>query len=372
MAYTRTPIGSCGCASIPTNATGILESFGKFVETLGPGLACYCCCGGQVYLVHNNIRQLENKTATIDRDQVSLTITTQVQYQIPTASSKTAFYELSDPTSQINSYVDNCLRSYVPRHTSEELFQTKDTASAEVQKHLSDTMSKYGYTIVSVLLTHIALPANVQAAMNARAEQRLLRLAATETAEAARITMVTRSEAEARQMVLMAESKAKEMSILATARIEVDRAKGTGIAQQRAEIASGLERASMAIGSKMGMSGREAMRWVFASQYLEAITTMGSSNKSTMLYPMATSPNDVMRTVMAFGPDVERRLPASHAPLDSLTHTRPERWSLSAVAGLVRVVPGYAPTAPRHPTLEDDEHQDRTGPQPKRRHGWLA
>src|SRR4051812_4541533 len=103
----------CCCACVETNTTGLLERFGKFIEPLQPGCSFFCCCWESVYSVPNNIQQIENNTDTKTKDDVNIRLVTAVQYEIPAAQSRTAFYSLQTPTKQIESYIDNCIRSHV-------------------------------------------------------------------------------------------------------------------------------------------------------------------------------------------------------------------------------------------------------------------
>jgi len=290
-------IGSCGCASIPTNSTGILARFGEITKTLTPGLACYCCCCDTVHLVDNGVQQIENKTTTIDSNQVSITIVTEVQYQVTSDQSQTAFTRLRNPQSQMKSWIDNCLRSYVTEHSIQQLFRTKDNLSDEVRKKLTETMQAYGYTIIAVLLTRIILPENIQAAMNARIEQQLLKEAQAETSERQRIATVVQSEADARQKVLMANAESERMLIVAKADAEVQRLRGVGIANERAEIVRGLETACAGIGNKLGLGMESAMQYVLATQQLDALTKIGSKSNSIMI-PYPTNGTELLRNTM--------------------------------------------------------------------------
>ena len=214
-------IGSCGCASIPTNSTGIITRFQEVVKTVGPGLACYCCCSDEVYVMSNKIRQLENKTTTIDKDQVAVTIVTEVQYQVTSDHTQLAFTQLRNPGAQMKSWIDNCLRSYATGHSIQQLFQSTNEAGDHIQDALQKTMSGYGYTIIKVLVTSILVPEAIRAAMNSRTEQSLLRVAQEQTSERNKIATTVQAEADATQMIRLAEAESRKKMILAQADAEV-------------------------------------------------------------------------------------------------------------------------------------------------------
>lgn len=294
----RHEVGSCGCVSIPSNTTGILERFGRFIEPLMPGLTCYCCCTDTVYLVRNNIQQLENKTNTKTDDDVNITLVTAVQYQISSANSRTAFYSLEAPRRQIEAYIDNTIRSCVPKLTLDQLFASKDDVSNAVKSELSHVMKNYGYDIINTLITDIILPANILAAMNSKNENLQLKLATIEKSEANKIAVVANADAKAKEMMLMADSESKKMVMMAGAQAEADRLKGVGIAQQRMEIAKGLEQSSSVIGEKLKISPVDSMNYVIVTQQQDMLREIGAKNKSTLLVPYSTNPADIMRNTL--------------------------------------------------------------------------
>ena len=59
------------------------------------------------------------------------------------------------PESQIKSYIEDALRSSVPKLTLDELFEKKDEIALEVQKQVAEEMSTYGYIIVKTLITKV-------------------------------------------------------------------------------------------------------------------------------------------------------------------------------------------------------------------------
>ena len=55
------------------------------------------------------------------------------------------------PESQIKSYIEDALRSSVPKLTLDELFEKKDEIALEVQHQVAEEMTTYGYIIVKNL-----------------------------------------------------------------------------------------------------------------------------------------------------------------------------------------------------------------------------
>merc|ERR1719261_1900387 len=124
-----------------------------------------------------------------------------------------AYYRLSNPALQIQSYVEDTVRSELPRKTLDEAYEAKDDVAVAVKEALQHEMKQYGYEVVQTLVT------DLQPDMNEISAQRRMRLAAQEKAEAEKIIIVKRSEAEA------------EAKYLA----------GVGVARQRKAIVDGLK-----------------------------------------------------------------------------------------------------------------------------------
>ena len=108
-----------------------------------------------------------------------------------------AYYKLMRPEAQIKSYIEDALRSSVPKLTLDELFEKKDEIALEVQKQVAEEMSTYGYIIVKTLITKVEPDAEVKQSMNEINAAQRKRVAAQELAEADKIKIVTAASAEA-------------------------------------------------------------------------------------------------------------------------------------------------------------------------------
>jgi len=298
MASIAVPTGSCGCVSIPSNATGILTHFGEFSKLLVGGLSCYCCCSDNVVLVFNNVKQWKVNTSTITRDNVNVRIETDIIYHIARADSWKAYSTLANAEAHFASLVENSIRAHATTHAWGELYSKRDELSDLVRGNLLKEASDRGFTIERVVVVGVHLPPDLTAAMNTKATNEQLRFAAVDRAEAERLTTVANARAEAERAMLLAEAKAQQMRLAAAAQADVDRLKGKGIADQRLEIARGIEQAATTLGEKMKMDPAEASQLVFTAQYLETLREMGANDRATVLFPYAASVGDIPRAIM--------------------------------------------------------------------------
>jgi regulator of protease activity HflC (stomatin/prohibitin superfamily) len=141
-------------------------------------------------------------------------------------------------------------------------------------------MDSYGYDIVKALVTDIDPDPEVKRAMNRINAAEREKLAAAYEAEAEKIKIVAKAEAEAENKKLQ----------------------GKGIADQRREIALGLEE-SVDVLRKVGIDSQEASALLVIVQHYDTLLAMGeSSQNSLVLLPNspATASNLMQEMVTAF------------------------------------------------------------------------
>ena len=154
---------------------------------------------------------------TKTKDNVFVQVAVAVQYRVRIESAYDAYYRLSDPRHQIQSYVFDVVRSTVPRMELDSAFESKDDIASAVLHQLEEVMKSYGYQIMNTLVTDIMPDAKVKASMNEINASKRLKEAASHKAEADKIQMIKAAEAEA---------EAKYLS-------------GLGVARQRKAIVQG-------------------------------------------------------------------------------------------------------------------------------------
>ena len=89
-----------------------------------------------------------------------------VQYRVLVDGAYDAYYRLTDPRNQIQSYVFDVVRSTVPRMDLDEAFVSKDEVGGAVLAQLRDVMKDYGYEIKNTLVTDLSPDNRVKASMN--------------------------------------------------------------------------------------------------------------------------------------------------------------------------------------------------------------
>jgi regulator of protease activity HflC (stomatin/prohibitin superfamily) len=265
---------------VRTYSAGVVERFGKFNRVARPGLQFLLPWCETVRLVDLQVRQAVVNVETKTKDNVFVTIPVSVQYQVVEAKVFDAYYKLSNPQSQIESYVFNSILGHVPTLTLDEAFEQMQQISGAVKRDLDEVMDNFGYNILRALVTDIVPDAKVKAAMNDINAAQREQIAAQARGEADKILKVKQAEAEA-------ESKALQ---------------GDGTARQRQAIIKGLQQSVEEFkGAVEGSTAKDVIAMVLMTQYFDTLREVGVTGKSSTIF-LPSSPgtvNDMMTQILA-------------------------------------------------------------------------
>ncbi|KAH7295818.1 hypothetical protein KP509_27G067200 [Ceratopteris richardii] len=254
-----------GCVQVDQSTVAVKENFGKFDDVLHPGCHCVPWCLGSyiVGVLSLRVQQLEVRCETKSRDNVFVNVVASVQYRTIHDNARDAFYKLTNPPEQIQSYVFDVVRATVPKMDLDAVFEQKNEIAKSVAEELEKAMSNYGFEIVQTLIVDIIPDETVRRAMNEINAAARLRVAAQEKAEAEKILQVKRAEAEA---------EAKFLS-------------GQGIARQRQAIVDGLRESVLNFSHNVpGTSARDVMDMILITQYFDTMRDIGASAKSSTVF----------------------------------------------------------------------------------------
>ena len=247
--------------TVKQQTAAIVERFGRFQGIRQSGLQWKIPLvdriAGRLSL---KIQQLDVIVETKTKDDVFVRLKVSVQYKVIRNKVEDAFYKLDYPHDQITSYVFDVVRAEVPKMILDDVFLKKDDIAIAVKAELNEAMQNYGYDIIKTLVTDIDPDAQVKEAMNRINAADREKTAAQYEGDAARILIVERAKAEA-------ESK---------------RLQGQGIADQRREIARGLEE-SVEVLNKVGINSQEASALIVVTQHYDTLQAIGSETNSNLI-----------------------------------------------------------------------------------------
>jgi len=253
--------------TVKQQTAAIIETFGRFSNIRQSGLQLKIPfiqrIAGRLSL---KIQQLDVIIETKTLDDVFVKLKVSVQFKVIKNKVEDAFYKLDYPHDQITSYVFDVVRAEVPKMKLDDVFVKKDDVAIAVKSELNDAMIEYGYDIIKTLVTDIDPDAQVKEAMNRINAADREKTAAQYEGDAARILIVEKAKAEA-------ESK---------------RLQGQGIADQRREIARGLEE-SVEVLNKVGINSQEASALIVVTQHYDTLQSIGQHTNSNLIL-MPNSP----------------------------------------------------------------------------------
>jgi regulator of protease activity HflC (stomatin/prohibitin superfamily) len=250
-----------GLFIVKQQTAAIIERFGRFVAIRQPGLHIKIPLVDKVVgRMSLKILQLDVIVETKTKDDVFVKLKVSVQYKVVSSSVYDAFYKLDFPQDQITSYVFDVIRAEVPKMKLDDVFEKKNDIANAVKGELNEAMTNYGYDIIKALVTDIDPDGQVKEAMNRINAAEREKVAAQYEGDAARILIVEKAKAEA-------ESK---------------RLQGQGIADQRREIARGLEE-SVDVLNGVGINSQEASALIVVTQHYDTLQSIGEHTNSNLI-----------------------------------------------------------------------------------------
>ena len=257
--------------TVKQETAAIVERLGKFHSVRHAGLHL------KIPFIDNITKRLTLKIQQLDvlidtktLDNVFIKMRVSVQYQVIRNQVSDAYYKLEDPHNQITSYVFDVVRAEVPKLKLDDVFVKKDDIAIAVKAEIQEAMQSYGYDIIKALVTDIDPDEQVKQAMN-------------------RINAAEREKTAAEY-----ESEAERIRIVAVAKAEAESKKlqGQGIADQRREIAKGLEESVKMLNS-VNINAQEASALIVVTQHYDTLHSIGANNRSNLVLlpnsPMAAN-----------------------------------------------------------------------------------
>tara|TARA_B100001248_G_scaffold250425_1_gene224490 strand:+ start:2077 stop:3009 length:933 start_codon:yes stop_codon:yes gene_type:complete len=252
---------------VKQQSAAVVERFGKFVNVRQSGLQV------KIPIIDNvagrlslRIQQLDVVVETKTKDDVFVKLKVSVQFKVIKEKVYDAFYKLDNPADQITSFIFDVVRAEVPKLILDDVFLKKDDIAIAVKSELQDAMTEYGFQIIKTLVTDIDPDAQVKESMNRINASEREKVAAQFEGEAQKILIVEKAKAEA-------ESK---------------RLQGQGIADQRREIARGLED-SVKVLNGVDINSQEASALIVVTQHYDTLQSVGAEANSNLIL-MPNSP----------------------------------------------------------------------------------
>jgi len=253
---------------MPADMIGVWECCQEYKGIVNPG--CHVlgpnACGLCISIRAVSTRVVENQCMceTKTKDNVFVDMTVAIQLEIMRDKAYEAIYRLDNPVQQIESLVEDVIRSAVPLMPIDEVYAAKDQIADAVKNRLEKCLSESGYQIHRVLIIELSPDMRVRNAMNEIDANRRLRVASLEKAEANKIILVKAAEADSDSMFLQ----------------------GQGLARQRMAIADGLKHV---VGGGEVLDPENVKELMLITQYFDMLNTLADGTNTTVFMPHTVS-----------------------------------------------------------------------------------
>lgn len=248
-----------GVRLVPQGYKYVVQRFGKYHQTLQPGLNFVIPFIDDVaYKVTTKDIVLDIPSQEVITEDNAVIIANAVAY-INIISPEKAVYGVDNYTIAIRTLVQTSLRSIVGEMSLDNALSSRDTIKAKLKGAISDDIAEWGITLKTVEVQDIKPSSTMQAAMEEQA-----------AAERARRATVTRADGEKAASILQAEG-----------RLEASRrdAEATVVLAQANQQA--IEKIAQAIGQN-----DLPVTFLLGEKYIENMTRLAASpNAKTVVLP---------------------------------------------------------------------------------------
>jgi regulator of protease activity HflC (stomatin/prohibitin superfamily) len=199
---------------IPQARAGVVERFGRYSRTLGPGLAIVLPFVDRVKPLIDLREQVVSfpPSGVITEDNVTVNIDTVLYFTI--TDPKSASYEVANPLQAIEQLTVTTLRNVIGGLTLEDSLTSRDQINSQLRTVLDEATGRWGIRINRVELKAVDPPGGIQEAMEKQMRAERDRRAAILNAEGLKQSQILTAEGEKQSAVLRAEGQ-KQAAILA-------------------------------------------------------------------------------------------------------------------------------------------------------------
>jgi regulator of protease activity HflC (stomatin/prohibitin superfamily) len=208
------------------------------------------------------VKQVNVDIDTKSKDDVTMHLSVAIQYRVIDADGgRKAFYGLTDIKSQMKAYVEDSVRSAIPKMDVDEVFESRDTIAKEVKDDLAAPFDEYGVEICDVLVTDMKIDMKVQVAMNDVNASDRIKQATIFKAEASKTMAVMGAEAEAESKYLS----------------------GLGLARERKAIVGGLQTSVTDFTKDVDIKSNEVLNLLMTTLYTDSLRDMGTTTENSTI-----------------------------------------------------------------------------------------
>ncbi len=255
--------------SVPQGMEYTVERFGKYTNTLTPGLNIIVPI---IDRIGNKMVMMEQvmdvpSQEVITKDNAMVTVDGVIFYQVMDAAK--AAYEVSQLGWAILNLVMTNIRTVMGSMDLDELLSRRDDINARLLSVVDDATTPWGIKVTRIEIKDIAPPKDLVEAMGRQMKAERLKRASILEAEGLRQSEILRAEGAQQAAILEAEGR-KEASYRD--------------ADARERLAQAEARATLMVSEAISKGDVQAINYFVAQKYIEALKDIASANNSKLVF----------------------------------------------------------------------------------------